>query len=187
MPEKVPGKILPALEEDRIQYLETSWVDDLQYAANVVLTSIQDVAAYSDITLPERQIIYISTTPQDTEQVAVTVSGLGFGRPGDPMQGPGTCWWPKRATITASITRCVPQDNQVQGQGRYATGIVTLPSDNSMEDHARTMMRDMSVLLEAANIASNYPQPGTGTEASVLVGDPQSGYQTSYLSIVMQV
>lgn len=181
------GVIVP---EDRIALYNSDSVKDIQKTAEIILTAIADIAAYCEIELPSRQIVYVGTVPRDMEQVAVTVSTAGFGRPGDPMQGPGInndCWLPKRATFNAEITRCVPESNQVRAPGRYASGAVNLPSQASMEDHAATVMADMMVLLEAAQVASNYPFEGSGAEANVMVLDPESGYQSVVLSITALV
>lgn len=179
----------PTIPEDRLEHYTPDWVDSISAAARVALESIVDVAERNGVVLPTRQIIYVSTVPKDCEQVAVSVGTYGFGRPGDPMPGPDVnrCWYPTSVTLTAEITRCVPENNKVRPMGRYATGMVELPSNTAMEEHAEVVMRDMMVLLEAANIASNHPVPGTGTEASVMPADPQGGYQSVFLTLTMQV
>lgn len=180
---------MPVIPEDRLDTYQDGWVDSIALAAEAALTAIVDVAAVNDVELPARQIIYVGTVPKDCEQVAVSVSNYGFGRPGDPMPGVSAdqCWLPGAVTITAEITRCVPETNQVRPMGRYATGMVDLPTGTAMEDHARTVMRDMMILLEAGNVASNYPYPGAGSEASVLVANPEGGYQSVFLSLTLQV
>lgn len=180
---------LPLIPDDRRELYSGGWIDSISMAAEAVLMSIIDVAAVNDVELPSRQIIYTGTVPKDCEQVAVSVSTYGFGRPGDPMSGPSgsQCWLPGVVTITAEITRCVPENNKVTAPGRYSTGIVNLPTSVAMEDHARTVMRDMMLLLEAGNVASNYPYESAGSEASVLVADPDGGYQSVFLSLTIQV
>lgn len=180
---------MPLIPEERMETYANGWVDSIAMAAEAALMAIVDVAAANDVELPSRQIIYTGTVPKDCEQVAVSVSNYGFGRPGDPMAGPSgnDCWLPGVVTITAEITRCVPETNQVKAPGRYATGIVNLPASVAMEDHARSVMRDMMVLLESGNVASNYPYEAAGTEASVLVANPEGGYQSVFLSLTMQV
>lgn len=180
---------MPMVPEDRLPLYENGWVDNISVAAEAALTAIVDVAAHNDVELPSRQIIYVGTVPKDCEQVAVSVSNYGFGRPGDPMSGPSgdQCWLPGVVTLNAEITRCVPENNQVKPMGRYASGIVNLPENAAMEDHARTVMRDMMILLEAGNVASNYPFEAAGSEASVLVTDPASGYQSVFLTLTLQV
>lgn len=168
---------------------EVPWIDSIQFAAEAALTAIVDVASYNGVELPSRQLIYVGTTPQDCEQVAVSVSNYGFGRPNDPIAGPtgNDCWLPGAVSLNAEITRCVPEENRARPMGRYATGKVELPTNAAMEDHAKTVMRDMMVLLEAGAVASNYPHEGAGSEASVLVTDPQSGYQSVFLTLTLQV
>lgn len=180
---------LPTIPDERLGIYENGWVDSIAMAAEAALMAIVDVAAANDIELPSRQIIYTGTVPKDCEQVAVSVSNYGFGRPGDPIAGPSgnDCWLPGAVTITGEITRCVPENNQVRAPGRYATGIVNLPTNVAMEDHARKVMRDMMILLEAGNVASNYPFEGAGSEASVLVANPEGGYQSVFLTLTMQV
>lgn len=183
----------PLIPEHRYSLYDSTtdvpWIDSIQFAAEAALTAIVDVAAANEVPLPERQIIYVGTTPQDCEQVAVSASSYGFGRPGDPSAGPtgSQCWLPGSVSLNAEITRCVPEENQARPMGRYATGKVSLPSNAAMEDHAKTVMKDMMILLEAGTVAANYPYEGAGSEASVLVTDPQSGYQTVFLTLMMQV
>lgn len=180
---------LPVVATDRLEMYTPEWIDAISVAAEAALSSIVDVAAHSEIELPSKQLIYVGTVPQDCELVAVSASTYGFGRPGDP--GPAIdstgCWYPTSVSLNAQITRCVPETNQVRPMGRYATGLVELPDSISMEDHARTVMRDMRLLLEAANVASNYPYPGAGAEANVMVTDPQDAYQTVIMSLTLQV
>lgn len=180
---------MPVIPPEREELYQNGWIDSIAMAAEAALTAIVDVAAVNDVELPARQIIYTGTVPKDCEQVAVSVSTYGFGRPGDPMSGPtgDECWLPGAVTLTAEITRCVPENNQVRAPGRYATGIVNLPTSIAMEDHARQVMRDMMILLEAGNVASNYPYPAAGAEASVLVANPEGGYQSVFLNLTMQV
>lgn len=178
---------LPLLPDERKEAYNDGWIDNLATTATNLLTAIQDVAAYHDIELPSRQLIYVGTVPKDCEQVAVSVSTYSYGRPGDPGAGTNICWMPTVATLTAEITRCVPENNQVRAMGRYTAGTTTLPTDIAMEDHARTVMRDMMVLLEAGNVASNYPIESSGSEANVLVADPSGGYQSVFLSLVATV
>lgn len=179
----------PTIPADRQEQYTPEWIDSISVASRVVLDSIVDVAESNGVVLPTRQIIYVSTVPKDCEQVAVSVGSYGFGRPGDPQPGPDPngCWYPTVVTLTAEITRCVPENNQVRPMGRYATGMVELPSNTAMEEHAEVVMRDMMVLLESANVASNYPFPGSGTEASVIPADPQGGYQSVFLTLTLQV
>ena len=178
---------LPLLPDERKEAYNDGWIDNIATTATNLLTAIQDVSAYHDIVLPSRQLIYVGTVPKDCEQVAVSVSTYSYGRPGDPGAGTNMCWMPTVATLTAEITRCVPENNQVRAMGRYTTGTTTLPTDIAMEDHARTVMRDMMVLLEAGNVASNYPIESSGSEANVIVADPSGGYQSVFLSLVATV
>lgn len=185
LPQLIPETRYSLYDSDDV----VPWIDSIQFASEAALSAIVDVAAYNDIELPSRQLIYVGTPPQDCEQVVVSVSTYGFGRPGDPISGPtgNDCWLPGSVAINAEITRCVPKENQARPLGRYGTGRVALPTDAAMEDHAVTVMRDMMILLEAGAIASNYPHEGAGSEASVMVTDPQSGYQSVFLTLMMQV
>ena len=190
------GLVVP---EDRSTLYDTeiaegvSWIDSIALGADAILGAIIDVAAMNDVELPSSQFIYVGTPAKDCEQVAVTVGSYGFGRPGDPMAGPGltgndeaNCWLPGVVQYTAEITRCVPEDNTPRTQSRYGNGLV-LPDTVAKEAHAKTVMRDMMILLEAGNVASNYPYPSAGSEANVLVADPQGGYQSVFLTVSIQV
>lgn len=180
---------IPMLQDERKEFYQSheGWIDAIATSATNLLTAIQDVAAFHEIELPARQLIYAGTVPKDCEQVAVSVSTYAYGRPGDPGAGMNVCWMPTVATLTAEITRCVPENNQVRSMGRYTVGTTVLPTDIAMEDHARTVMRDMMILLEAGNVASNYPVEESGSEASVLVADPSGGYQSVFLSLTATV
>ena len=177
------------IPDDRIPLYNPQWLDSILAAAEVALTAIVDVAAMNDVELPAKQLVYVGTVPRDCELVAVSVSTYGFGRPGDPRAGPSgsTCWLPGVVTLNAEITRCVPEENQVRAPGRYASGVVQLPETAAMEDHARTVMQDMMILLEASSVASNYPYDGAGAESNVMVTDPSGGMQSTLMTLTMQV
>lgn len=183
----MPDSIVISPDRQELYDNNDEYLDTIFKGAEVILMAILDVAAANDITLPTNQLVYIGQVPADCEHVSVSVSTAGFGRPGDPMGGPTDCWAPHRATYTAEIARCVPKDNQVRSPGRYASGVVELPSSVAMEDHARTLMRDMKLLLESAAVASNFPFEDAGSEANVLVLDPENGFQTVSMSITIGV
>ena len=120
------------------------------------------------LTVPTRQLVYVSPIATDCEQVVVLFSGWS---PQPPWNGLAACSdfrWCGQFTI--GITRCTPA----------MPGNRAAPTVGAMEAAAQIASADAEALLL---LASSFEE--VGSELAVMTPGPEGGFQTVALSVML--
>lgn len=149
--------------------LPTSAPDTLSEMGEVLLDMLRSAAVTKGVTLPGRQVVYMSQIPADCEQAAVVFSGWS---PYPVPEGPTICLpfrW--QAGFSVILTRCTPA---IPPKGK------TYPSAEKMLEAAKLASADSEVLLELVNRLDEI-----GSDVGIVAQAPQGGFQSTELTITL--
>jgi len=154
-------------------YVETTGVQTLYSMADRLLELVKSNFLAAAVSLPEREVIYMSPIPADCEQVAVLFSGWN---PYPMSDGPQVCagyrWL---ADFSVIVTRCTPAIAP-----KTATKNLT-PAAEKMHEAAQMASRDSEILLSVLQDLSEFANP------AVLVQSPVGGLQTTELDVQIPI
>ena len=165
------------------QPLITSEISDealrLKEMMDGILERVESVFQSYNVPLPSRRYWNIGQPPVDCAQVVVSFMGMYLGSPGDEIAQPQRCNVPRSATVAISISREVP----VVGQNGRP------PAANKIQESSHGSVIDAWVLMESlrAFYMCDDTGYGLGIVATLEIGDPEGGFQTAILSLVMAV
>lgn len=144
-----------------------------------VLERVQNVFQSYNVELPQRRYWTMAQPAVDCEQLVVFFQQMYLGAPGAEVGEPQRCHVPRSATITVSIARATPIVSQ---NGRP-------PSPEKIEESSEVLAVDSWVLMEAINQLDQWDDTGygVGVIATLQVGPPEGGFQTTDLTITMAV
>lgn len=148
--------------------LPTTEPDTLAEMGEVLLDICRSAAVAKGVTLPARQVVYMTQIPADCEQVAVIFSGWS---PYPVPEGPTICLpfrW--QAGFSVVITRCTPAVQKAKAP----------PSPEKMLEAAKLASRDSEVLLEVVNRLNEI-----GSDVGIVTQAPQGGFQTTELTVTL--
>jgi hypothetical protein len=115
----------------------------------------------------------------DCEQLVVSFVQMYLGTPGAQVGEPQRCHVPRSATLNISISRATPV---VGPSGRP-------PSSEKIQIASETLAYDAWVLMESINLLDQWDETGygIGVIATLEVGSPEGGFQTTTLTVTMAV
>lgn len=134
-----------------------------------LLELIKSTFTAAGLTLPDRQLVYMSPIPADCEQVAVLTSGWDVYPGGEGPQQCITFRW--MANFSIIVTRCTP------AMPTSRSGKVTIPSVEKMESAMETASKDAEALLQVVVALEEVSAP------SIIVQSPSGGFQTVELNV----
>lgn len=144
-----------------------------------VLERVQSVFQSYNVELPERRYWSMGTPAVDCEQLVVYFQQLYLGPPGAQVGEPQRCHVPRSATLTVSISRATP----IVGQNGRP------PAPEKIEAASEVLAIDAWVLMSAINLLDQWDETGygIGVIATLEVGAPEGGFQTTDMVITMAV
>jgi hypothetical protein len=144
-----------------------------------VLERVQSVFQSYNVELPARRYWTMAEPAVDCEQLVVYFQQMYLGAPGAELGEPQRCHVPRSATIGISISRITPIVSQ---NGRP-------PSPEAIEAASEVMAIDSWVLMSSINSLDQWDETGfgVGVIATLNVGSPEGGFQTTNLTITMAV
>ena len=144
-----------------------------------VLERVQYVFQSYNVELPARRYWTMAEPAVDCEQLVVYFQQMYLGAPGAELGEPQRCHVPRSATIGVSISRITPIVSQ---NGRP-------PAPEAIEAASEVMAIDSWVLMSSINSLDQWDETGfgVGVIATLNVGSPEGGFQTTTLTITMAV
>lgn len=144
-----------------------------------VLERVQSVFQSYNVELPARRYWTMAEPAVDCEQLVVYFQQMYLGAPGAELGEPQRCHVPRSATIGVSISRITPIVSQ---NGRP-------PTPEAIEAASEVMAIDSWVLMSSINSLDQWDETGfgVGVIATLNVGSPEGGFQTTTLTITMAV
>jgi|TARA_B110000977_G_scaffold200698_1_gene292193 hypothetical protein len=144
-----------------------------------VLERVQTVFQSYNVELPNRRYWMMSTPAVDCEQLVVSFQQMYLGAPGAEVGEPQRCNVPRSASIAITISRATPVVSQ---NGRP-------PTPNQIEAASEFLAVDSWVLMESINQLDQWDATGygVGVVATLDVGPPEGGFQTTTLLVTMAV
>lgn len=144
-----------------------------------VLERVQAVFQSYNVGLPARQYWAMGQPAVDCEQLVVYFQQMYLGPPGAQVGEPQRCHVPRSATLTVSLSRATP----IVGQNGRP------PSPAAIEAASNTLAMDAWVLMESINQLDQWDETGygIGVIATLEVGAPEGGFQTTEMVITMAV
>jgi len=142
-----------------------------------VLERVQSVFQSYNVELPARRYWTMAEPAVDCEQLVVYFQQMYLGAPGAELGEPQRCHVPRSATIGISISRITPIVSQ---NGRP-------PSPEAIEAASEVMAIDSWVLMSSINSLDQWDETGfgVGVIATLNVGSPEGGFQTTNLTRTM--
>lgn len=134
------------------------------------------VATFADsgLSLPSRQVVYLSPIPADCEQVAVLLSDYSADPPQDGMVNCIQYQWVGNFTVL--VTRCTPAVSVQKGKS------VGPPSETEMRAAAEAGSKDAEALLQVVQAVGLH-----GGEVSIMCEPPAGGLQSTVLTLRVPV
>lgn len=144
-----------------------------------VLERVQTIFQSYNVNLPSRQYWTMGDPAIDCEQLVVSFVQMYLGTPGAQVGEPQRCHVPRSATLNISISRATPV---VGPSGRP-------PSPEKIQIASETLAYDAWVLMESINLLDQWDGAsyGIGVIATLEVGTPEGGFQTTTLTVTMAV
>lgn len=144
-----------------------------------VLERVQNVFQSYNVELPQRRYWTMAQPAVDCEQLVVYFQQLYLGPPGAQVGEPQRCHMPRSATITISISRETP----IVGQNGRP------PAPQKIEAASEILAIDAWVLMESVNQLDQWDDTGygVGVIATLEVGPPEGGFQTTDMVLTMAV
>lgn len=152
---------------------------DLKNLMDGVLERVGTIFQNYNVPLPQRQYWTMGTPVVDCEQLVVSFAQMYLGAPGAQATEPQRCNVPRTATINISIARSVA----VVGQNGRP------PSGDKIQQAATALAIDAWVLMQSVNLLDMWDETGfgVGVIATLEVGEPEGGFQTTTMQITMAV
>lgn len=143
-----------------------------------ILAAVQACYASAGVELPERQIVAASPQPVDCDQLVVSFGQMYLGFPGDEAQQPVPCDTAMTVVAEVALARCVARPTTMRGTMKPPTPL-------ALANSAELVLRDAFLLLSCGRFMDFWDPlgPSMGVIATVDVGEPTGGYQTTTLSI----
>ena len=141
--------------------------DTLYAMGEAMLHRVQACALELGLTLPERQVIYMSPIPADCEQVAVLFNGWSADQNWETTIHCNAFRW--IAGFSVVVTRCTPAMPSKKG---------ATPTPDQMMAAAKLASDDAELML---CVLSTVDEIGTGL--GVVTQAPQGGYQSVELDV----
>lgn len=138
-------------------------------ALEEMLRRVVEAYTTAGVELPQRRLWSVGAVTEECSQLAVMLADL---QP-EPSELSPTCDTVMRATITVSVTRCVPVASNRNGDRP--------PTPQQLKDSGTLLGTDAYLLSKIACQLDLYGMGGLGTE--VTVEDPTGGMQTITLQI----
>jgi hypothetical protein len=144
-----------------------------------VLERVQNIFQSYNVELPQRRYWTMAQPAVDCEQLVVYFQQLYLGPPGAQVGDPQRCHVPRSATLTISISRETP----IVGQNGRP------PSPHKIEAASEILAIDAWVLMETVNQLDQWDDTGygVGVIATLEVGAPEGGFQTTDMVLTMAV
>jgi hypothetical protein len=144
-----------------------------------VLERVQSVFQSYNVELPARKYWTMATPAVDCEQLVVYFQQMYLGAPGSEVGDPQRCHVPRSASLGVSISRATAIVSQ---NGRP-------PAPSAIEAASEVMAIDAWVLMETINQLDQWDETGygVGVIATLEVGAPEGGFQTTTMVITMAV
>lgn len=144
-----------------------------------ILERVESVFQSYNVPLPNRRYWNIGQPPVDCDQVVVSFLGMYLGSPGDEISQPQRCNVPRSATVAVSISREIP----VVGQNGRP------PAGNKIQESSEISVVDAWVLMESIREFDMWDDTGygLGVIATLEIGEPEGGFVTTVLTLVMAV
>jgi len=144
-----------------------------------ILERVESVFQSYNVPLPNRRYWNIGQPPVDCDQVVVSFLGMYLGSPGDEISQPQRCNVPRSATIAISISREIP----VVGQNGRP------PAGAKIQESSEVSVVDAWVLMESIREFDMWDDTGygLGVIATLEIGEPEGGFVTTVLTLVMAV
>ena len=144
-----------------------------------VLERVQAVFQSYNVELPNRQYWAMATPAIDCEQLVVYFQQMYLGAPGAEVGEPQRCHVPRSASLAISISRATP----IVGQNGRP------PSPAAIEAASEVMAIDAWVLMSSINQLDQWDDTGygVGVIATLEVGPPEGGFQTTTMVVTMAV
>lgn len=140
-----------------------------------VLDSIVIKFEQEEIELPERRYLSVGEVAHDCEQLTISFIQMYLGPPGQQAEAPSQCHDPRTAVIQVELTRTMPP-NESRSSG---------PSPNAMNERTHDRTTDAWLLMDASLEA--FQNEFTGVLTDVSVTNPQGGYQSVVLNLVVGI
>lgn len=144
-------------------------VATLMSMSQEILLRLRNLAAGAGISLPDRQLVHMSTVPVDCEQVVVAFGGWV----GDPAAAGMTVCLNFRwcAQVGIAICRCTPAT-----PSRTASA----PPVDKMNAAAQIASDDAELLIE---LAMSFGE--VGADLTLSTPEPEGGFQTVLLTVTL--
>jgi hypothetical protein len=152
---------------------------NLKQMLDGVLERVEAIYQSYNVSLPNRRYWTMGQPAVDCEQVVVSFIQMYLGPVGAEINSPQRCNVPRTATLTISVAREVP----VVGQNGQP------PSTSKIQQVAAYAAIDAWVLMQSVNLLDQWDSSGygPGVLATVEVGEPEGGLQSTTLQITMAV
>jgi hypothetical protein len=151
----------------------------VKYLLDSVLDSVVNTFQSYGVPLPDRQYWTVGQAAVDCEQLAVTLSQIYLGPPGDQASIPQRCEIARSAVLGVTIAREIPT---VGLNGRA-------PTAEKISRAAEISAIDSWVLISSINSFDQWEPGGLGVGviATVDIPPPEGGFQLVNMQLTMAV
>ena len=147
--------------------------------AENLMTTINEVFASNQVSLPERQYYAVgpeNTVAYDCEQMTITFKNVSDGLAYNDVPRMLSCQNMESGIFFVELVRCIPSIN--------ATGMkINNPSAVDMTESAKNMMRDAKLFREVIRVVKEDYYMRDNPMYSITFGEPNGSFQSVQLSL----
>lgn len=147
--------------------------------AENLLTTIREVFASNQVSLPERQYFAVgpeNTVAYDCEQLTVTFKNVADGLAYNDVPRMLSCQNMESGIFFVELVRCIPTTS--------TSGLRTnAPSAEEMTESSKNMMRDAKLFREVVKVVEEDYYMRDNPMYSITFGIPEGGLQSVQLSL----
>lgn len=147
--------------------------------AENLLTTINEVFASNQVSLPERQYYAVgpeNTVAYDCEQMTITFKNVSDGLAYNDVPRMLSCQNMESGIFFVELVRCIPTTS--------ASGMkVSAPPAQDITESAKNMMRDAKLFREVIKVVEEDYFMRDNPMYSISFGEPSGGFQSVQLSL----
>lgn len=147
--------------------------------AENLMTTINEVFASNQVSLPERQYYAVgpeNTVAYDCEQLTITFKNVADGLSYNDVPRMLSCQNMESGIYFVELVRCIPSTS--------ASGMkISAPSADSISEASKNMMRDAKLFREVIKVVAEDYYMRDNPMYSITFSEPSGGFQSVQLSL----